>query len=354
MPTGPEGGLAPPAAAALATLVTSVADAVYAVDAAGRVRYANPAALRILGYEDAQDELLGSRSHATIHHTKPDGTPYPEADCPLLKPRATGEVVRVQEDWFVRRDGTLVPVAYSSAPVDARDGRGAVVVFRDTTAERAAGELRASRTRIVTAMQEERRRIGRDLHDGAQQHLVNVLLSLELFESSTADGAAAKELLEQARSEAREALDSLRELSAGLLPSILTHRGLRGAIESLTARAPLPVELEIADERFAPQTEAAAYFFVSEALTNVFKHARASVAQVRAARRGDRLIIEVQDDGIGGATRRPGGGLLGLEDRVSALDGTLAIVAAQPSGTLLRVVLPARSQDQPISQPRAT
>jgi PAS domain S-box-containing protein len=344
--------LDPAAATALAQLVISVADAVYAVDAQGQVRYANPAALRVLGYDDPA-ELLGRPSHRTIHHSHPDGTPFPESECPLLKPRVTGEIVRVEEDWFVRRDQSYIPVAYSSAPVEGPDGRGAVVVFHDTTQARAvreaerqaaverarAQELHDSRARLVAAAHEERRRLGRDLHDGAQQHLVNVLVALQLL--SSADHAHRADLVEQALAETRTAIDDLRTLAAGLLPSVLLHRGLRGAIESLTASAPLPVELDVTDRRFDPQVEAAAYFFVAEALTNVAKHAQATVASVSAAADEDTLTVEVADDGVGGASPSAGHGLLGLADRLAALDGSLQIEAAVPHGTLLRARLPA-------------
>src|SRR3954447_6685425 len=116
----------------LDALLASLADAVYVVGPAGEVRFANPAAVELLGYGSEAD-LLGRPSHATIHSRRPDGTPFPEEECPLLQPRATGETVRVELDWFVRRDGALVPVGYASAPLETPDGRGAVVVFRDLT-----------------------------------------------------------------------------------------------------------------------------------------------------------------------------------------------------------------------------
>jgi PAS domain S-box-containing protein len=183
----------PPGSDLLDALLASLGDAVYLVDADGRVRFANPAAVALLGY-DREEELLGAPSHATIHHTRPDGTPFPEAECPLLRPRATGETVRVDHDWFVRRDGGLVPVAYSSAPVQVDGGRGAVVAFRDISealraqAERVrAAELHASRARIVAAADAERRRLGRDLHDGAQARLVNVAIALQLAAQRSGD-----------------------------------------------------------------------------------------------------------------------------------------------------------------------
>ena len=116
----------------LAALLDSMVDAVYAVDQGGAVLFANRAAVSTLGY-DSEEELLGRPSHATIHYRHPDGRPFPESKCPLLRPRASGEAVRVEQDWFIRRDGTFVPVAYSSAPITIRDHRGAVVVFHDLT-----------------------------------------------------------------------------------------------------------------------------------------------------------------------------------------------------------------------------
>ncbi|HEY6887272.1 MAG TPA: PAS domain S-box protein, partial [Solirubrobacter sp.] len=144
----------------LDALLASLADAVYLVGPAGEVRFANPAAVQLLGY-GAEAELLGRPSHATIHSHHPDGTPFPERDCPLLKPRATGETVRVELDWFVRRDGSFVPVAYTSAPMETAGGRGAVVAFRDLTERLASDAVAASRARIVAATDAERRRIGR-------------------------------------------------------------------------------------------------------------------------------------------------------------------------------------------------
>ncbi|HEY4094212.1 MAG TPA: PAS domain S-box protein [Baekduia sp.] len=331
----------------LAALLQSVADAVYAVDPEGRVRYVNPAGLAILGYDD-EAELLGRPSHATIHHTHRDGTPFPEDDCPLLLPRITGETVRVDEDWFVRRDGTFVPVAYSSAPVALEHGRGAVIVFQDIAERRRAEQertraeaLHASRARIVEATLEERRRLGRDLHDGAQQHLVNVAMTLQLA-ARRADEGELQHLLDGALAETRQAIAELRELAAGLHPSVLTNRGLRGAVESLTARAPLPVALDLPEGRFAPTIEATAYFVVAEALANVGKHAGATEASVRIAVDGDHLDVTVADDGRGGASADAGGGsgLAGLADRVAAVDGTLAIDSPPGGGTRVRASLP--------------
>jgi PAS domain S-box-containing protein len=337
------------AAAVLAAFVESIADAIYAVDPDGRVQFVNPAGLALLGYDD-EARLLGRPSHATIHHHHPDGTPFPEDACPLLRPRVTGEVVRVEEDWFVRADGAFIPVAYSSAPVPTADGRrGAIVVFQDITERRAAQDalvreraVHASRARIVEATLDERRRLGRDLHDGAQQRLVNIALGVQLALRAVTDPEA-HELLDGALAETQAAIADLRELAAGLHPSVLTHRGLRGALESLTARAPLPVALDVEDARFAEIVEATAYFVAAEALANVAKHAAATEARVRIATEDDTLVVEVADDGRGGAGvdgDGSGSGLSGLDDRVAALGGTLSVDSPPGGGTRLRAVLP--------------
>jgi PAS domain S-box-containing protein len=342
------GRLGSGADAVLAAFVASVADAIYAVDADGLVQFVNPAGVAVLGYGE-EAELLGRPSHATIHHHHVDGTPFPEDACPLLRPRVTGEVVRVEEDWFIRRDGSFVPVAYSSAPVVTERGRGAIVVFHDITDSRAARDalvreraVHASRARIVEATLEERRRLGRDLHDGAQQRLVNVALGVQMA-ARLAPGDDARELLEGALAETQAAIADLRQLAAGLHPSVLTHRGLRGALESLTARAPVPVALDVTERRFSPLVEATAYFVAAEALANVAKHAGAAEARVAVGVEDDDLVVEVVDDGRGGAAATgSGSGLAGLADRVAALDGTLTVEDRQApaSGTRLRAVLP--------------
>jgi PAS domain S-box-containing protein len=342
-----------PSSGLLDALLASVADAIYVVDHAGRVRFANPVALGILGFD--ADELVGAPSHATIHHSRPDGRPCPESACPLLRPRTTGETVRIEEDWFVRRDGSFVPVSYSSAPFPTADGRGAVVVFRDETARRAAerATLReateraradavdASRARIVEAADAERRRLGRDLHDGAQQRLMNVAMGVgQGLRDLDEDPARARETLEGAVAEARATIAELRELVAGIHPSVLTNRGLAAAVHAATARAPIPVAVTIPEARWPAGVEITAYYVIAEALANVAKHAGATRAEVDAAEEDGVLRLVVADDGRGGAAARPGGGLEGLRDRVEALGGTLAVDASGGRGTVVRAALP--------------
>lgn len=331
----------------LEALIESVADGLYLVDPEGRIEFVNRAAVQILGYDD-EGELLGRPSHATIHSRRPDGTAFPEDECPLLLPRTTGESVRVIEDWFVRRDGSMVPVSYSSAPFARPEGRAAVVVFRDTTALRQAvlaGEVEASRRRLVEAADAERRRLGRDLHDGAQQRLVNVVIALQMLggELAAVDPSLATQA-ERALDEARGAIEDLRELAAGLHPSVLTNRGLRAAVVARTAAVPVPVAIDVTDERLPASIEAAAYFVISEAITNVVKHAGATEATVRAQRdeAAGALHVTIEDDGRGGASTDAGAGsgLRGLADRVQALGGTLDARDRAGGGTTLTATLP--------------
>jgi signal transduction histidine kinase len=205
------------------------------------------------------------------------------------------------------------------------------------------GEVRESRARIVAAGDAERKRVERDLHDGAQQRLVSLTLSLRLANLKLGDDAdpEVRRSLEQASDEARAALGELRELARGIHPQILTEAGLGPAIESLAARSTVDVVVDNGtDRRFSPAVEAAAYFVVSEALANVAKYADAKRALVRTAWNDDELTIEIADDGVGGATPGPGGGLRGLADRLSAIDGRLEIVSPVGGGTHLLAHIP--------------
>jgi PAS domain S-box-containing protein len=203
-------------------------------------------------------------------------------------------------------------------------------------------ELRASRARIVAAADAARRKIERDLHDGAQQRLVALALDVKIAKGRLgADPEAAGPFLDRLAAELGEASAELRELARGIHPAVLTERGLAPAIDALAGRAPVPVEVVGAPaERLSPTVEVTAYFTVSEALTNVAKYARASRATVRLAREDGALVVEVRDDGVGGAKAGAGSGLSGLADRVGALDGTLSVESPPGEGTLVRAVLP--------------
>ena len=204
-------------------------------------------------------------------------------------------------------------------------------------------EVRASRARIVAAGDAERRRIERDLHDGAQQRLVALTLALRLARTRLGDDAdpSVSLGLEQASDEAKAALSELRELARGIHPQILTEAGLHAAIESLVVRSPATVSVDVdPDARFAPAVEAIAYFVVSESLANIAKHAEAGTVQVRAGWKDGVLMVEVADDGRGGADPGSGTGLRGLLDRVSAVDGTLEVVSPPGGGTRIVARIP--------------
>jgi signal transduction histidine kinase len=203
-------------------------------------------------------------------------------------------------------------------------------------------DLRDARSRIIEAADAERRRIERDLHDGAQQRLVALALTLRMAEKRAETGdAEAAELVRQAGDEATLALKDLRDLARGIHPAILTNRGLPAALEDLAGRASVPVDvIAVPPERLPDQVEAAAYFVVSECLANIDKHAQATSATVSVTPEDGHLLVVVTDDGVGGAGLDGGSGLQGLEDRVGALDGTIAVDSPPGHGTRVRATIP--------------
>ena len=209
-------------------------------------------------------------------------------------------------------------------------------------------EVHASRARVLAAADEERRRVVRDLHDGAQQRLVHTVLTLKLVRHAV-DGEE-EALVDEALANAELATEELRELAHGILPAALTRGGVAAGVEALALRSSVPVTTDVTVGRLAPELEATAYFFVAEALTNIAKHAQASAAEVRVRERDGVLELVVRDDGRGGA-RRDGDGLLGLKDRLAALDGRLELHSPRGGGTRLKATLPLRSRDT--SAPRA-
>ena len=200
-------------------------------------------------------------------------------------------------------------------------------------------ELRESRGRIVAAGDAERRRLERDLHDGAQQRLLALGLALQLLRDNQAD----PQLLTEAQTELQQALRELRQLARGIHPAILTDNGLAAAVGSLVDRAQLPISAHVTDQRYPAAVESTAYFVVSEALANIAKHAHAHTATVTVAPDNGRLIVAITDDGHGGATSAGGGGLEGLADRVGALNGLLTITSAAGAGTTIRAEIPCGS-----------
>jgi len=219
-------------------------------------------------------------------------------------------------------------------------------------------ELEGARSRIIAAADAERRRIERDLHDGAQQRLVALALNLRMAEQRAEDGdPTAVELVRQAGEEANLALKELRDLARGIHPAILTNRGLPAALQDLASRATLPVEVVATpDERLPGAVEAAAYFVVSECLANIGKHASAETATMAVSVRDGQLTVEVSDDGVGGAQLDGGSGIQGLADRVGALSGSLAVDSPPGAGTRVTAVIPLTATErgeEPVPQPGA-
>ena len=219
----------------------------------------------------------------------------------------------------------------------------------------ARAELIASRARMVTAFDAARQRVTRDLHDGAQQQLVSTIINLQLAQQSWSSAPErARELLGRGLRDARSSIEGLREIAAGIHPAILTLRGLVAALDALADRLPMPVHLDVTDRRLPGPIEASIYFFCSEALTNVVKHAHASSAWVRVALEDGRYTIEVRDDGIGGAEARlETSGLIGLRDRIGALKGAMQISSPASAGTTLQAWIPV-SRDGAAAGPEAT
>jgi PAS domain S-box-containing protein len=254
--------------------------------------------------------------------------------------RAVGE----RESHWITADGRRLLVAWSATPlVDANGEQRYLISGIDITErKRHEEEIRASRARLVEAGDIERRRLERNLHDGAQQRLVALSISLRLAQNTLgSDPEGARKILGDASDQLAYALEELRELARGIHPAVLTDRGLEPALQALVSRTPVPVTVaEAPEERLPEPVEAAAYYVVSEALTNMAKYAQASAATVRVARDNGRAVVEVCDDGVGGADPERGSGLRGLADRVEALDGRLDVESAPGQGTRIRAEIP--------------
>jgi signal transduction histidine kinase len=252
----------------------------------------------------------------------------------------------------VEHDGELIAaIVYDDSIADDQQlikatGSAAALALRNERLEaelRAnVEELRASRARIVQASDTARRELERNLHDGAQQHLVSMALTLRMAtEVVESDPNSAKELLTQASADLAEATTELRELARGIHPAILTDKGLGAALGALAGRSTVPVALgAVPEERLPAPIESAAYFVAAEALTNVARYSEAGSAAVDVTRADGYAAIEIRDDGIGGARVDAGSGLKGLEDRVAALDGKLVVVSDPGSGTTIRAEFP--------------
>jgi signal transduction histidine kinase len=293
--------------------------------------------------------LEGENVTATVRRT---GQParmesYEGAPGPLAElARATRERSSVGAPIVV--DGRLWGIVTASwkgeesppADTEARMARFAQLLETAIANADSRDQLTASRARLVTEADEARRRVVRDLHDGAQQRLVHAIVTLKLAQRALhANNDDAESFIAEALEHAQQGNAELRELAHGILPAVLTQGGLRAGVDTIVARLDLPVDVDIPAERFPAEIEASAYFILAEALTNVVKHARAGRAQVTASVDDGMLHVEVRDDGIGAADLS-GHGLVGLGDRVTALGGRLKIESPAGGGTILTATLP--------------
>jgi PAS domain S-box-containing protein len=320
----------------LRAMLEASLDAVVTMDHAGRVLGWNHAAETTFGYR--ADEALGRDMGELI--VPPEHRPahrkglarFLESGVPVILDRRL-------ELTAMHRNGAQFPVELTITRIPLPGLPTFTGYLRDITERTTAEEeLRGSRARLVEVADAERARIQRNLHDGAQQRLTAVLLNLGRLRDSPERG----ELLEQAIDELASGLEEIRELASGLHPSVLSERGLVPALEALALRAPLSVQLELSlDTPLTEQLEAAAYYVIAEALANVQKHAGARHAIVRATVEPNELLLEVVDDGVGGADEG-GFGLRGLADRVEALGGRLTLDSPPRSGTRLRAHIPLR------------
>ncbi|HEY2262613.1 MAG TPA: PAS domain S-box protein [Streptosporangiaceae bacterium] len=315
-------------------------DAVVSADQLGRITYVNSAFEQIFGYRAAEvigrelGEVIVPPSLREAHRQG------------FARHLATGErriLDQRLELTAMRADGSVFPAEVTVTRTGPAGEPAFTGYIRDITErQRAEQDLMASRARLVAASDTARRRVTRDLHDGAQQRFVTTLINLQLAEQKW-DSAPeqARELVSRALRDARYGLQDLRELVAGIHPELLTQRGLAAAIGALAARLPFPVELDVPARRLPAAVEASVYFFCAEALTNVVRHARATSAAVRVDVSADRCAVEVRDDGVGGARpRSEDSGLTGLRDRIGALRGTVEIDSPAAGGTLLRASIP--------------
>jgi PAS domain S-box-containing protein len=304
------------------------------VDGEGRVRpYAtNKAFERTLGY--APHETGGV---FFWERYVPDGERAAARDC-ILSAIRTGGTSECEGRWL-QRDGSEIDVAWSCTPLPKiESGPVWLVTGTDITErKRHEAEVRRSRARIVAAADDARRRLERNLHDGAQQRLIALLLQLRNAQRGAIPADAA---VEGAVTELAAAVKELRELAQGIHPSALSERGLAAALRIVASRAPVPVELDVTETPLETNVSVAAYYIVSEALNNVAKYAEATRAAVRVRETDRALVVVVEDDGRGGADPSGGTGLAGLADRVAAFEGTLTIDSPRGGGTRLRAELP--------------
>jgi PAS domain S-box-containing protein len=323
-------------------MLDAALDCVVTMDHEGRVVDFNPAAERCFGYRAAD---VAGRDMAELIIPPLLRERHRRGLARYLETKEAAVLDRRIEITGMRADGTLFPLELTITRVDVPGPATFAGYLRDITERKAAeAELRASRARIVEAADAARRRLERDLHDGAQQRLVELALDLRMARARLGDAEQARELLDAALEDLAAATGELRELAHGIHPAALTEGGLRPALEALVARAHVPTRLvAVPQARFSAAVEATAYFSVAEGVTNAARHGGARHVEVEAAEVGGRLRVEVRDDGRGGADAAAGSGLRGLADRLAALDGELEVISPPGGGTVLRAEIPCGS-----------
>jgi PAS domain S-box-containing protein len=322
------------------TILEAALDAVISMDQDARMTYVNSAFERTFGYR--AEEVIGCDLAEKIVPPSLREAHRRGLSRYLETGQSTILGLRIEVS-AMRADGTLFPAEVTVTRTGLPGEAAFTAYVRDISdRQRAEQQLIASRARLVTASDAARQRITRDLHDGAQQHLVATLINLQLAEQRWESAPhRSRELLGQALEDTRRGIEDLRGLAAGLHPAILTQHGLAPAVRALADRAVIPVETDVPGIRLPASIEASLYFFCSEALTNITKHAQAARAWVRLEVTADRCVLEVRDDGIGGARpQSETSGLSGLSDRLGAISGTLEITSPHSGGTVLRASVP--------------
>ncbi|RKS80153.1 PAS domain S-box-containing protein [Motilibacter peucedani] len=313
-------------------------DAVVTVDAEGRIRSWNASAAVMFGREAAS--VLGRELAETV--VPPELRDAHRAGLARVAAGDPGRFGRRIETVGQRADGTRFPVELTICRVE-RDGRTVFVGFLRDITERARmlADLRESRMRLMRVSDDTRRRLERDLHDGAQQHLVALAISLSSVRARvTHDPDAAAAILDESLGRLRDAIDELRQLARGVHSGVLTERGLAAAVAHLARRSPLEVVVSLdVPGRLPPLVETSVYFLVAEALTNATKYGAHRV-DVALALSGDVLEGTVRDDGPGGADPAKGTGLAGMSERLRALDGTVSVESPRGAGTVVRITVP--------------
>jgi PAS domain S-box-containing protein len=311
-------------------------DAVSVVATWGELETAVPVGKRLsLEWDDIASRVLRTGRPARLD----DSSIAPGARCATIRSAVGTPITADGRLW-----GVMIAASPRPGPLpadtEARIGAFTELVATAISNVQARADLAASRARVVAAGDEERRRVVRDLHDGAQQRLVHTVITLKLATRALEMGNdALPALLTEALEQAERATEEVRELAHGILPAVLTHGGLRAAVDALASRAPVPVELDVSAGRLPAAAEGTAYFVVAEALTNVAKHSSAAGAAVTARVEDDVLQVRVRDDGCGGA-RSDGRGLLGLADRLAVLGGRLVVESPTDGGTIVAADIP--------------